>query len=127
MKQAIQTGKAPKAIGPYSQAVKIGGTVYVSGQLGFDPASGALVEGFEAQARQALGNVQAVVEAAGLRMTEVVKATVFVKDLANFARFNEIYGEFFQPPYPAREVVQAARLPRDGEVEVSVIAAGDPA
>lgn len=120
--QVIQTTEAPKAVGPYSQAVEKGGMLFVSGQLGLDPATGALREGFEAQVRQALANVQAILRAAGCTLAHVVKVTVFVRDLSQFARLNELYQECFQAPYPAREAVQAARLPKDGEVEISVIA-----
>ncbi len=119
----IQTDQAPAAIGPYSQAVAHGGFAFVSGQLGLDPASGALADGLAAQTRQALRNLVAVLAAAGLGPRHVLKATVYVANMDDFARVNELYAEVFAPPFPAREVVQAARLPKNALVEISAIAA----
>ena len=119
----IQTDKAPAAIGPYSQAVSHNGLLFVSGQLGLDPASGALAEGVEAQTRRALQNLVAILAAAGLGPRNVLKATVYVANMDDFALVNRLYAEVFSPPYPAREVVQAARLPKNGLVEISAIAA----
>ena len=119
----IQTDHAPAAIGPYSQAVFQNGLLFVSGQLGLDPASGALADGIEAQTRRALQNLVAILSAAGLTPANVLKATIYVADMDDFALVNRLYAETFQPPYPAREVVQAARLPKNGLVEISAIAA----
>lgn len=121
-KQIISTTSAPGAIGPYSQAVQIGDLVYTSGQLGLIPETGQLVEGVEAQAAQALRNVSAILEAAGTGLNHVVKTTVFLKDMNDFAKVNEVYGSFFVEPYPARSAVEVARLPKDGLVEIEVIA-----
>ena len=119
----VQTPQAPAAIGPYSQAVAHQGLLFVSGQLGLDPASGALAEGIEAQTRRALQNLVAILAAAGLGPQHVLKATVYVANMDDFALVNKLYAEVFAPPYPAREVVQAARLPKNGLVEISAIAA----
>ena len=119
----VQTPQAPAAIGPYSQAVAHQGLLFVSGQLGLDPVSGALAEGIEAQTRRALQNLVAILAAAGLGPQHVLKATVYVANMDDFARVNQLYAEVFAPPYPAREVVQAARLPKNGLVEISAIAA----
>ncbi|MCX7818357.1 MAG: Rid family detoxifying hydrolase [Kiritimatiellae bacterium] len=119
---AIHTNEAPAPIGPYSQGVVAGGWVWTAGQLGIEPCSGLLADGFIAQARQALANVRAVLAAGGAAPADVVKVTVFLKDLANFGAFNAVFEEFFRPPWPAREVIQAARLPRDAEIEISVVA-----
>ena len=125
MKQEIRTNKAPKAIGPYSQGVVANGFVFVSGQIPFDPATGELVTGsIEDQARRVLLNVAAVLDAAGSSMDQVVKATVFLLDMNDFAKMNAVYGEFFKAPYPARAAVQVARLPRDVRIEIEVIALG---
>ena len=119
----IQTDQAPAAIGPYSQAVSKNGLLFVSGQLGLDPATGALAEGVEAQTRRALQNLVAILAAAGLGTKNVLKATVYVANMDDFALVNQLYAEVFAPPFPAREVVQAARLPKNGLVEISAIAA----
>ena len=119
----IQTDQAPAAIGPYSQAVTQNGLVFVSGQLGLDPASGALAEGIEAQTRRALQNLVAILAAAGLGTKHVLKATIYVANMDDFALVNQLYAEVFAPPFPAREVVQAARLPKNALVEISAIAA----
>ena len=123
MKHGIVTSKAPAAIGPYSQAVSHGGLLFISGQLGLDPASGALADGVEAQTRRALQNLVAILAAAGLGPQHVLKATVYVANMDDFALVNRLYAEVFAPPFPAREVVQAARLPKNGLVEISAIAA----
>lgn len=122
-KKVIFADKAPKAIGPYSHAIQAGGFVYTSGQLGFDPATGTLVEGgVEAEARQALVNLGAVLAAAGCDYSQVVKTTVFLKDMNDFARVNAIYGQFFSQEPPARSAVQVAALPKDGLVEIEAVA-----
>ncbi|MNJ61996.1 Enamine/imine deaminase [compost metagenome] len=121
-KQIISTTSAPGAIGPYSQAVQIGNLVYTSGQLGLIPETGQLAEGVEAQTAQALRNVSAILEAAGTGLNHIVKTTVFLKDMNDFAQVNEVYGSFFVEPYPARSAVEVARLPKDGLVEIEVIA-----
>ena len=122
MKNVIHTGNAPAAIGPYSQAIQAGNTVYVSGQLPIDPATGAFPEGIQAQTRQSLTNVKAILEEAGLTMDDVLKTTVFLSDMNNFAAMNEVYATFFTS-FPARSAVEVARLPKDALVEIEVIAA----
>ena len=124
MKKVVSTEYAPKAIGPYSQAVEAGGLVFVSGQLPIDPATGAFPEGIEAQTRQSLTNAGAILAAAGLGMESVVKTTVFLKDMNDFAKMNAVYAEFFpEGGYPARSAIEVARLPKDASVEIEVIAA----
>jgi len=124
MKQEVKTDKAPKAIGPYSQAIIANGFVFASGQIPIVPASAELNTGsIEDQTRQVLENVKAVLEAAGCTMADVVKATVYLQDMDDFSKMNEVYAKFFPPPYPARAAVQVARLPRDVKVEVEVVAA----
>ena len=113
---------APAALGPYSQAVDTGSTVYCSGQLGLDPATGNLAEGVQAQTHQALKNLQAVLNEAGLSLDNVVKTTVFVQDLADFGTVNEIYGTYFHGGFPARSCVQIAALPKNALVEIECIA-----
>lgn len=120
--QAINTNQAPPAIGPYSQAVLSNGVLYISGQLGIDPVSGNMAEGFEGQANLVFANLKAILEAAGMSFRNVVKASVFLLDMNNFAALNEIYARNFSSPFPAREAVQVARLPKDGVVEISLIA-----
>ena len=123
-KTVISTPNAPAAIGPYSQAVRIGDLLYTSGQIPLDPATGALVEGdIAVQARQSLSNVKAILEAAGTDMSAVVKTTVFLKNMDDFAAMNEVYAQFFSEPYPARSAVQVAKLPRDVLVEIEAVAA----
>jgi len=123
MKQEVKTEKAPRAIGPYSQGIVANGFVFVSGQIAIDPASGELNTGtFEDQTRQVLKNLGAVLEAAGSSFDHVVKATVFLQDMNDFSRMNQVYGEFFRSPFPARAAVQVARLPRDVKVEIEAIA-----
>lgn len=122
MKTAIQTEHAPKAIGPYSQAVRAGGFLWVSGQLGIDPVTGALEADFVSQAKRVFGNLHAILAAAGSSTNDVVKVSVFVQDMNDFAALNEIYATQFREPYPARETVQVARLPKDAKVEISIVA-----
>lgn len=122
-KKIISTDKAPSAIGPYSQAVEANGFVFASGQIPIDPATGNIPEGIEAQAKQALTNVKNLVEAAGLTLDSVVKTSVFIKDMNDFAKVNEIYATFFATDCPARSCVEVARLPKDVLIEVEVIAA----
>ncbi|URJ47310.1 RidA family protein [Paenibacillus polymyxa] len=122
MKKTIATEKAPGAIGSYSQAVEAGGFIYTSGQLGLNPATGEFGKDVQEQARLSLSNVQAILEAAGSNMNQVVKATVFLKDMNDFVSVNEVYSSFFEQPYPARSAVEVARLPKDALVEIEVIA-----
>lgn len=123
VREIIATENAPSALGPYSQAVKAGGVVYVSGQLGLDPATGDFVEGdVQAETRQVLQNLGAVLKEAGTSFEKVVKATVYVKDLADFALVNEVYAEFFTTNPPARACVEVARLPKDARVEIDLTA-----
>ena len=117
MKTIISPPNAPAAIGTYSQAVKVDGTVYLSGQIGLDPASMQLVDGIEAQIHQVFKNLSAVCEAAGGSLADIVKLNVFLTDLGNFAKVNEIMGQYFQQPYPARAAVGVASLPRGALVE----------
>jgi reactive intermediate/imine deaminase len=124
--QSIETAGAPKAIGPYSQAVRAGNTVYLSGQIGLDPATGQLVEGTEAQANRVFANLRAVAEAAGGSMGELVKLSILLVDLGDFAKVNEIMATHFTPPYPARATYQVAGLPRGARIEVdAVLVLGD--
>jgi 2-iminobutanoate/2-iminopropanoate deaminase len=118
----ISTPEAPSAIGPYSQAIAIDGFLFCSGQLGLDPGTGRLVEGIENQTERSLLNLTAVLAAAGLSMADVVKTTVFLADMADFAAMNAVYGRFVADPAPARSTVQVAALPRDGRVEIEAIA-----
>jgi 2-iminobutanoate/2-iminopropanoate deaminase len=124
--QEISTQKAPAAVGPYSQAVRYGNLVFVSGQLGLDPKTGDFVSPVTAeQARQALKNIQAVLESVGGSMDNVVKVTVFVVDMAEFGAVNEVYAGFFSAPFPARACVEVAALPKGGRVEIEAIASLD--
>ena len=123
MKQIISTEDAPRAIGPYSQAVRAGNFVFLSGQIPIDPATGNFVEGGVAeQTEQVLKNISAVLAASGTSLENVVKTTVFLADMNDFAAMNEVYGRFFKENPPARATVQAARLPRDARVEIEAIA-----
>lgn len=123
MRRVIKTGEAPQAIGPYSQAVVAGGLVFASGQIPLDPRTGEFVEGGIAeQTEQVLRNLSKVLEAAGSGLARVVKTTVFLADMGDFAAMNEVYGRFFTDEPPARSTVQAARLPRDARVEIDVVA-----
>ena len=121
-KEIIATADAPAAIGPYSQAIRAGQFLFASGQLGLDPATGDLREGIEAQTRQALANLQAVLSEAGATVANVVKTTIFLADLSHFATVNQLYGEVFGHEPPARSTVQVAALPKGGLVEIEVIA-----
>ncbi len=122
MPQAISTTAAPAAIGPYSQAIKAGDFLFVSGQIPLDPATGAVVDGdIRAQARRVLENLAAIVSAAGSSMAAVVKTTVYLADMNDFPALNEVYGTFFGQPAPARVTVQVARLPRDVKVEIDAV------
>lgn len=122
MKEAISTNKAPAAIGPYSQGIKAGNLVITSGQLPIDPAVGAFPEGIEAQTRQSLENCKSVLAAAGADMSNVIKTTVFLSDMNNFAAMNGVYATFFEGACPARSAVEVARLPKDALVEIECIA-----
>ncbi|HEX8708645.1 MAG TPA: RidA family protein [Pyrinomonadaceae bacterium] len=123
MREIVKTSSAPAAIGPYSQAISAGGFVFVSGQIPLDPATGEFVAGGVAeQTEQVLRNLSAVLEAAGTGLAGVVKTTVFLADLNDFATMNEIYGRFFGENPPARATVEAARLPRDARVEIEAVA-----
>lgn len=120
----ISTKNAPTAIGPYSQAIKVGNLIYTSGQIPIDPATGALVAGgIKEQTRQSLLNVQAILKEAGLSMSSVVKTTVFMADMNDFADMNAVYAEFFTEPYPARSAVAVKALPKGALVEIEVVAA----
>ena len=124
MANAIHTDDAPRAIGPYSQAIEHGGTVYVSGQIPIDPATGELVEGgIEQQARRSLTNVRNILEAAGTGMDRVLRVSVLLADIADFAAMNDVYAEFFSEPYPARAAYGVAGLPKGALVEIEVVAA----
>lgn len=123
MKIEINTKNAPQAIGPYSQGIKAGDMIYTSGQLGIDPSNGEIVDSsVEDEARQSLKNVEAVLKEAGAALSDVIKTTVFVKDLNQFAKINEVYSEFFNEFKPARSCVEVARLPKDGNIEIEAIA-----
>ncbi|OCN01514.1 reactive intermediate/imine deaminase [Clostridium sp. W14A] len=118
----IHTEDAPKAIGPYSQGIQAGSLTITSGQLPIDPDTGALPDGIEAQTRQSLENCKSVLAAAGLGMENIIKTTVFLSDMNNFAAMNGVYGTFFEGTYPARSAVEVARLPKDALVEIECIA-----
>jgi reactive intermediate/imine deaminase len=120
-KEAIHTKHAPAAIGPYSQAIGAGGTVYLSGQIGLEPATGNMVEGVEAQAHQVLKNLRAVAQAAGGELDDIVKLTLLMADLGDFVKVNEIMATYFKPPYPARATYQVAALPKGARVEIEAI------
>ncbi len=123
MKKAIVTENAPGAIGPYSQGTQAGGLVFVSGQLPIDPKTGAFAgDTIEAQTEMSLRNVKAILSETGLDMKDVVKVTVFLKDMNNFAGMNGVYASFFEAPFPARAAIEVARLPRDAMVEIEAIA-----
>lgn len=123
MKEIITTEKAPAAIGPYSQAVKYGNLIFTSGALGIDPATGSFAEGgIQAQTRQCLENLKVILGASGSSLENVLKATVFIKDMNDFPKVNEIYGQYFTEKQPGRSCVEVARLPKDGLVEIEVIA-----
>ena len=121
-KQIISTAKAPGAIGPYSQATRVGGALFTSGQLGIDPATGKLAEGVRAQAEQSMRTLGAILSEAGMSYSDIVKTTIFVQDLADFKTVNEVYASFFEGDYPARSCVQVAALPMGGLVEIECVA-----
>ena len=121
--KGVEVDDAPRPIGPYSQAIVHDGLVFCSGQLGLDPATGALEEGVAAQARMALENLQAVLQGAGTSLAKALKVTVYLTDIADFNAANEIYAGFFTPPFPARTAIQVAALPKRAAVEIDVIAA----
>jgi 2-iminobutanoate/2-iminopropanoate deaminase len=123
MQKVISTDKAPGAIGPYSQAIEVNGMVFTSGVIPVDPATGVIPEGVEAQATQAFTNLTNLVEASGAAMSQVVKTTVFIKEMNDFGKTNEIYAKFFKEPYPSRSCVEVARLPKDVLLEVEAIVA----
>ena len=123
MRQAVASDAAPKAIGPYSQAVRAGDFLFLSGQIPLDPGTGQVVDGgIEAQTRRVMDNLRAVLAAGGATFAHVVRTTIYLADMAEFATVNEIYGGYFEPPAPARATVQVARLPRDVRVEIDVVA-----
>ena len=122
MKKVIATDKAPAAIGPYSQAIEVNGMVYASGQIPVNPATGEIPEGVEAQAKQALTNLTNLLAEAGSSIEKVVKTTVFIKNMEDFGKINEIYAEYFTGTYPARSCVEVARLPKDVLLEIEAIA-----
>jgi len=124
MKKIISTDQAPAAIGPYSQAVEINGFVFTSGVIPIVPATGELVEGgIEEQAEQAIGNLAALIQASGAKMEDTIKTTVFIKDMNDFAKVNEIYSKYFKENCPARSCVEVARLPKDVLIEIEAIVA----
>ena len=123
MKKVISTTNAPAAIGPYSQAIEVNGMVFASGQIPVNPATGEIPEGIEAQAEQVLTNVKNLLAAAGASMEQVVKTTVFIQNMDDFGKINEVYGKYFPEPYPARSCVEVARLPKDVLIEIEAIAA----
>ena len=122
MPDRIETPQAPAAIGPYSQGIGAGGWVFTAGQIGLDPATGELVEGLEAQARRALANIEAILRAGGCSWRDVVKTTVYLADMNDFAAFNAVYAQVVSEPYPARATVQAAGLPKGALIEIDAIA-----
>jgi 2-iminobutanoate/2-iminopropanoate deaminase len=123
MRQAVSTSSAPKAIGPYSQAIRAGSLLFVSGQVPIDPATGNLVDGdIATQTRRVFENLGAILQAAGASFDQVVRTTVYLADMNDFAAMNDVYGTYFTAPAPARATVQAARLPKDARVEIDLIA-----
>lgn len=122
MQKVICTDKAPSAIGPYSQAIEVNGMVYTSGVIPVDPATGTIAEGVEAQANQAFQNLGNLIEASGAKVEHIVKTTVFIKEMNDFATINGIYKKYFKEPFPARSCVEVARLPKDVLLEVEAIA-----
>ncbi|HBM14800.1 MAG TPA: reactive intermediate/imine deaminase [Lentisphaeria bacterium] len=121
-KEQISTNNAPSAIGPYSQGIKAGNMVFTSGQLPIDPKTSQMSEGIEAQTKTSLENVKAILEEAGTTMERVVKVMIFLKDMADFSKMNEVYSKFFTGVYPARSCYQVARLPKDALVEIEALA-----
>ncbi|OIP81473.1 reactive intermediate/imine deaminase [Candidatus Peregrinibacteria bacterium CG22_combo_CG10-13_8_21_14_all_44_10] len=125
MKEIVKTDAAPQAVGPYSQAVKANGFVFCSGQIPYTPAGELVSEDVSEQARQCMNNVKAVLEAAGSGLGQIVKTTIFLKDMGDFKTVNEVYASFFEADYPARATVQVARLPLDVKVEIDAVASVD--
>lgn len=123
MQKVISTDKAPGAIGPYSQAIEVNGMVFTSGVIPVDPATGVIPKGVEAQANQAFSNLVNLIEASGAAVNQVIKTTVFIKEMNDFAKINEIYSKYFKEPYPARSCVEVARLPKDVLLEIEAIVA----
>lgn len=119
----VKTDKAPAAVGTYSQGVAVGGTYYFSGQIGIDPATGNLVDGFSAQLKQVMKNIDGLLSSQGLSRESIIKTSIFLTDLNNFAEVNQAYVEFFKEPYPARSTVEVSKLPKGALVEIEVIAA----
>ncbi len=124
-REVIATDRAPAAVGPYSQAIRVGNLVFTAGQIGLDPATGALAAGLEEQTRQIMSNLQAVLAAAGSSLQNIVKTTIFLTDLADFQAVNAIYGSYFPQQPPARSTVQVAALPRGARIEIEAIALVD--
>ena len=122
MLRSISTEKAPAAIGPYSQAICLGNMVFTSGQLPIDPVTGEMVSGIKEQTKMAIENLQAILNAAGTCLDKVVKTTVYIKNMDDFSQINKVYSEYFSAPYPARSCVEAARLPKDADIEIEAIA-----
>lgn len=121
--EALSSVSAPKAIGPYSQAIRAGDLLFLSGQIPLDPATGQMIEGdITAQTRRVMDNLGAILDAAGLSFADVARTTIFLADLNDFVKVNEVYGSYFREPYPARATVQVARLPRDSRVEIDAVA-----
>jgi 2-iminobutanoate/2-iminopropanoate deaminase len=122
MKRIIHSDRAPKAIGPYNQAVEIDGWVFTAGQIGIDPETGELREGIEAQTEQVMKNLKAILEEAGLNFSDVVKTTIFLKKMEDFPKVNNIYAKFFNEPYPSRSTVEVSNLPKGALIEIELIA-----
>lgn len=122
MKKVIETKQAPAAIGPYSQAVEVNNTLFVSGQIPVDPSTGEIAEDIESQAKQSMTNLKAIIEEAGYQVSDIVRCTIFLTDLANFQTVNDIYGSFLEEPFPSRSCVQVAALPKGVQIEVDAIA-----
>ena len=121
--KAISTTNAPKAIGPYSQAIQVGNFIFTSGQIPIDPSTGTIVDGgIKAQARQSLQNIKAIMEESGIEMKNIIKTTVFLSDMNDFSEMNEVYAEFFTEPYPARSAVAVKTLPKGALVEIEAVA-----
>jgi 2-iminobutanoate/2-iminopropanoate deaminase len=123
MKKIVNTNEAPAAVGPYSQAVRAGGFLFCAGQIPLDPKTGSIVgSDIKTQTEQVLKNIEAILKAEGLSFDNVVKTTVFMVDLSEFAQMNEVYAKYFRPPYPARSTIQVAALPRGAKIEIEVVA-----
>ena len=122
MKKEVKTDLAPGAIGPYSQGIDVGNMIFFSGQLPIDSQTGTMPEGIKAQTTQSLNNVKGLLESQGLDLSNVVKTTVFLNDMNDFVKMNEVYAQYFTQPYPARSAVEVARLPKDALIEIEVIA-----